>query len=182
MAGISRIGREIMRAGREARQSRPGSRAGNRGDTPEIAERDRRAAAERAKTRANQEQARATERRGAISNVPVSATTIRRATDIQEINMRRRQVEEMPSGNSKTMLLNLLDERERQIRAMDREDADRASRRSAQAARDRTRNRPEDVTLPAMPFAKGGMAKKKYNKGGYANCGASMKPDGKRRK
>jgi len=31
------------------------------------------------------------------------------------------------------------------------------------------------------PFSKGGMAKK-YNKGGYANCGASMKPDGKRRK
>lgn len=30
--------------------------------------------------------------------------------------------------------------------------------------------------------AKGGMARKKYNKGGYANCGASMKPDGKRRK
>ena len=31
-------------------------------------------------------------------------------------------------------------------------------------------------------FSKGGMATKKYNKGGYANCGASMKPDGKRRK
>lgn len=30
--------------------------------------------------------------------------------------------------------------------------------------------------------AKGGMARKNYNKGGYANCGASMKPDGKRRK
>ena len=186
MAGISRVGRALNaseRAARNARREgvRPGSRAGNRGDTPEIAERDRVAAAERARERANQEQARATERRGAISNVPVSATTIRRATDIQEINMRRRQVEEMPDGRGKSMLLDLLDQRESQIRAMDRADANRASRRSAQANRDRTVNTKENVTLPSMPFAKGGMVKK-YNKGGYANCGASVKPDGKRRK
>ena len=30
--------------------------------------------------------------------------------------------------------------------------------------------------------AKGGMAVKKYAKGGYANCGASVKPNGKSRK
>lgn len=30
--------------------------------------------------------------------------------------------------------------------------------------------------------AKGGMAVKKYNKGGYANCGASVPPNGKSRK
>ena len=30
--------------------------------------------------------------------------------------------------------------------------------------------------------AKGGMATKKYAKGGYANCGASVKPNGKSRK
>jgi hypothetical protein len=100
---------------------------------------------------------------------------------IQEVNMRRRQVEDMPDGRDKSTLLDLLDQQERQIRDMDSADADRASRLSAQATRDRTVNTKENVTLPKMPFAKGGMAKK-YNKGGYANCGASMKPDGKRRK
>jgi len=30
--------------------------------------------------------------------------------------------------------------------------------------------------------SKGGMARKKYNKGGYANCGASVPPNGKSRK
>ena len=185
--GITAVRRALSDADRAARNAsregvRPGSgKSGNRGDTPEFAERDRRAAAERARTRANQEQARATEKRGAISNVPVSATSVRRATTIQEVNMRRRQVEDMPDGRDKSTLLDLLDQQERQIRDMDSADADRASRLSAQAARDRTVNTKENVTLPKMPFAKGGMAKK-YNKGGYANCGASMKPDGKRRK
>jgi hypothetical protein len=76
----------------------------------------------------------------------------------------------------------MLDRQQEQFDTRRAAEADRASRRSAQSARDRTRNRPEDVTLPEMPFAKGGMAKKKFSKGGYANCGASMKPDGKRRK
>ena len=36
----------------------------------------------------------------------------------------------------------------------------------------------EEVSLSEAPFDynKGGMARKKYAKGGYANCGASMKP------
>lgn len=182
MAGISRIGREIMRAGREARQSRPGTGRGNRGDTPEIAERDRRAAAERAKTRANQEQARATERRGAISRSPISAEDIRQANTAAQFRDMQRRIDELPEGLRRTTMQRMLDRQQADFDAMRAAEADRASRRSAQAARDRTRNRPEDVTLPSMPFAKGGMAKKNYNKGGYANCGASMKPDGKRRK
>lgn len=43
---------------------------------------------------------------------------------------------------------------------------------------------PEKVRNRMGYMSKGGMASKTkgYNKGGYANCGASMKPDGKRRK
>lgn len=187
MAGISRVGRALTAAERAARNARregvrPGSRAGNRGDTPEIAERDRMAAAERARTRANQEQARATEKRGAISGTPVSAESIRQATTAQQISTMQRRIDELPEGLRKTTMQRMLDRQQADLDATRAAEADRASRRSSQAARDRTRNRPEDVTLPEMPFAKGGMAKKKYNKGGYANCGASMKPDGKRRK
>lgn len=184
ITGVRRAMAATERAARNAQREgvRPGSRRGNRGDTPEIAERDRTAAAERARTRANQEQARATEKRGAISGTPVSAESIRQATTAQQISAMQRRIDEMPEGLRRTTMQRMLDRQQSDLDATRAAEADRASRRSAQSARDRTRNRPEDVTLPSMPFAKGGMAKKKYNKGGYANCGASMKPDGKRRK
>ena len=114
MAGIGRVGRALNAAERAARNAaregvRPGSRAGNRGDTPEIAERDRMAAAERARTRANQEQARATEKRGAISRTPVSVESIRQATTAQQISAMQRRIDEMPEGLRRTTMQRMLD-------------------------------------------------------------------------
>ena len=193
--GITGVRRAMDAAERAARNAsregvRPGSRRGNRGDTPERAEADRTAAAERVERRRNEEGARTAERRGAISGTPVSAESIRQATTAQQISAMQRRIDEMPEGLRRTTMQRMLDRQQSDLDTTRASEADRASRRSAQANRDRTVNTKENVTLPEMPFAKGGMAKKynkggmakKYNKGGYANCGASMKPDGKRRK
>lgn len=185
--GITGVRRALSDADRAARNAsregvRPGSgKSGNRGDTPEFAERDRRAAAERAERRRNEEGARTAERRGAISGTPVSAESIRQATTSQQISAMQRRIDELPEGLRRTTMQRMLDRQQADLDDTRAAEADRASRRSSQANRDRTVNTKENVTLPSMPFAKGGMAKK-YNKGGYANCGASMKPDGKRRK
>ena len=185
--GISRVRRAMDAADRAASAARregtrPGSARGNRGDTPEIAERDRQAAAERARTRANQEQARATEKRGSISRSPVSAEDIRQANTAAQFRDMQRRIDELPEGLRRTTMQRMLDRQKADLDSTRAAEADRASRRSSQANRDRTVNTKENVTLPSMPFAKCGMAKKKFNKGGYANAGASVKPDGKRRK
>ena len=65
----------------------------------------------------------------------------------------------------------------KQLKDVDSEmaaEASKAGRSSQQAARDKKMK--GKVTLAPTPFKKGGMAKaKKYNKGGYAKCGASYK-------
>ena len=65
----------------------------------------------------------------------------------------------------------------KQLKDVDNElaaEASKAGRSSQQTARDKKMK--GKVTLAPTPFKKGGMAKaKKYNKGGYAKCGASYK-------
>ena len=124
----------------------------------------------------------------------VSGKDIEAARSLTELGILRRQVEEMPEGPERTARLRDIRYSERMLERRDAEQASRAGRRMEQGTRDRKAASP---TLSRMSedkpdssytlqrrrpaFAKGGMAKK-YNKGGYANCGASMKPDGKRRK
>jgi hypothetical protein len=57
----------------------------------------------------------------------------------------------------------MLDAQRKSFEDMQAEEVDRASRRSAQAARDRKMK--DKVTLPEMPFSKGGMATGKPRKG-----------------
>ena len=66
----------------------------------------------------------------------------------------------------------------KQLKDVDNEmaaEASKAGRSSQQTARDKKMK--GKVTLSEAPFDynKGGMARKKYAQGGYANCGASMK-------
>jgi hypothetical protein len=196
MAGFGRIGRALSAAERADRNAsregvRPGSgKSGNRGDTPEFAERDRRAAAERAERRRNEEGARTTQRTSSITGAPVSMRDIQAATDQRTVDALSRRIDEMPDNALSRRLMSAI--RDRQQAIIDRQnelDMQRATARAGTSAgARRSTNKPENITLPSMredapdrAFSKGGMAKK-YNKGGYANCGASMKPDGKRRK
>lgn len=178
MAG--RLTKRIIAAGRKAAQAAKANKKGNRGDTPEKAEAARKGAAERVKNRKNAEAQRTTQRSSSINKRTVSAEDIRQANTAAQLRAMQMRIDEMDGGMRKNALQKMLDAQRKAFDDMRAGEADRASRKATQAARDRKMK--DKVTLPEMPFNKGGMATKKYNKGGYANCGASMKPDGKRRK
>ena len=108
--------------------------------------------------------AQTVERKGSIAKkMTVSATDIRQATTANELSKLQRRIDDMPDGKRKTMMQNMLDRQVNAFEKMQASEVDRASRRSAQSNRDRKMK--DKVTLPELPF----------NKGGYANCGASMK-------
>jgi hypothetical protein len=149
-------------------------------DTPAKADAERMGAAERMKNRKAAEAQRATQRSSSINKRTVSAEDIRQANTASQFATMQRRIDDMDSGMRKSAMQKMLDAQRKQFEDMQSAEVDRAGRKAAQSARDRKMK--GKVTLPEMPFSKGGMATKKYNKGGYANCGASMKPDGKRRK
>ena len=115
----------------------------------------------------------------------VSGKDIDAARSLTELGIVRREIEDMPEGPERRQLLRDLRIRERNMENADAAQASRAGRRMEQGTRDRRASPPTlsrmNADKPDSEYSKGGMAKK-YNKGGYANCGASMKPDGKRRK
>jgi hypothetical protein len=143
-------------------------------------------AGNRAKERAKKEGARFAEQKGSISKTPVTATAIKEAKTANSFDAMQRRLDVMESSAKKDMLQKMLDKQKRvfargqkgEVNKGQEGDVQRMENRSAQSNRDRTKNKKENVSLaPGMNFYKGGMSKPKmYNKGGYANCGASMKP------
>lgn len=103
----------------------------------------------------------------------VSKTDIMEATTANQLDAVQRRIDAMPDGNIKKSMQLMLTAQRKKFEAKQAADVDKAGRKSAQAARDK---KPFKGYTPKSPFAKGGMAKKKkaYNKGGYANCGASV--------
>ena len=117
---------------------------------------------------------------------PVSKTTIKEANTANDLDTMQRRIDDMPDGTRKKMMQNLLDSQRKQFEDKQSADVDSASRKSAQANRDRKMK--DKVTLPSMPFKEGGLAKpsasqtglKKLptavrNKMGYMNRGGSVK-------
>lgn len=101
----------------------------------------------------------------------VSATDIREATTANELAAVQRRIDAMPEGNIQKAMQKMLDAQVTKFEAKQAADVDKAGRKSAQAQRDK---KPFKGYTPTSPFNKGGMSRKKYNKGGYANCGASV--------
>ena len=138
----------------------------------EAAEKKRKAAAAKSKQGKAKAAAKVTEKKGSIAKkMTVSATDIKQAKTANQFAAMQRRIDDMPDGNSKKMMQNMLDRQRKEFEKMQSEEVSRASRKSAQSASDR---KAKPVTLPPMPFAKGGSVKK-YNRGGYSNCGASVK-------
>ena len=69
----------------------------------------------------------------------------------------KRRIDAMPEGKRKKMMQQLLDRQRKEFEKMQSDEVSRASRKSAQSASDR---KAKPVTLPPMPFKKGGYAKK----------------------
>ena len=142
-------------------------------------------AGDRAKERAKKEGARFAEQKGSIATkTPVTATAIKEAKTANSFDAMQRRLDNMESSAKKDMLQKMLNKQKRvfargqkgEVNKGQEGDVQRMENRGAQSNRDRSKNKKENVSLaPGMNFSKGGMSKRKaYNKGGYANCGASM--------
>lgn len=153
MANIARLGGKMISRSEEATKARTAERL-------KAAESKRKAAADRSKAGKDKQDAMTTQKRGSVVKaVPVSATDIRQAKTATALTGMQRRIDDMPDGNSKKMMQNLLDRQEKEFRKMQAGEAATSQRKSAQASRDRAMK--GKVTLPETPFSKGGMAKKK---------------------
>lgn len=166
MANISRVFRNI--GGRGAVETEA-SRTARAKAAQETADKERAAAKQRQTERQNQSEARATQRKGSIATkTTVSATDIREANTARGLDAMQRRIDDMDDGNRKKMMQDLLDRQRNEFEKGQAADVSRVERKSQQAARDRKMK--DKVTLPEMPFKKGGMAKAKYAKGGMAKA------------
>lgn len=163
MANLSRIFRNI---GGKAAVETDASAAARAKANLEKTDRQRAAAKERVTARKNQSEDRATEKRGTIAKSPVSATDIREAKTANMLDTLERRVKDMEDGNRKKMMQQLLDRQRKEFEKKQGADVSKVERKSTQARRDSKMK--DKVTLPEMPFKKGGMVKDKYAKGGMA--------------
>jgi TolA-binding protein len=159
--GKDRILERILDGVKRTSKNQPATKSGERVITREQA----REKIERLK---NQEAAKVVQKKGSIAKkTTVSATDIKQAKTANDLDLMQRRIDEMNDGLIKKSMQNMLDAQRRNFEKMQADEVDRASRKSAQSARDRKMK--GKVTLPELPFAKGGMAKKKaYSQGGMA--------------
>jgi hypothetical protein len=180
---LSKIRRAGAKAGKAASKAartknQPARESGERVKTTKQVKED----IERLK---NQEAAKTTQKKGSIAKkMTVSKEDIKQATTARELDSVQRRIDNMKDGLIKKSMQAMLDRQRAGFEKMQADEVDAASRKSAQSASDRKEFKGYKPENPFEGMKKGGMAKKRknYNKGGYANCGASMKPNGKSRK
>jgi len=123
----------------------------------EEAEKKLKAAAEKSKLRKNETAAKVVEKKGSVAKkMTVSATDIKQADTANKLSTMQRRIDDMPEGLRKKTMQNMLDRQVKEFEKMQAAEVSRASRKSAQSAADR---KSKPVTLPEMPFAKGGLTK-----------------------
>ena len=123
----------------------------------EEAEKKLKAAAEKSKVRKSEAAAKVVEKKGSVAKkMTVSATDIKQANTANKLATMQRRIDDMPDGLRKKTMQNMLDRQVTEFEKMQAEEVSRASRKSAQSAADR---KSKPVTLPPMPFAKGGLTK-----------------------
>ena len=121
----------------------------------EAAESKRKKAAAKSKSGKAKSAAKVTEKKGSIAKkMTVSATDIKQAKTANQFAAMQRRIDDMPDGLRKKTMQDLLDRQVKEFEKMQSEEVSRASRKSAQSAADR---KSKPVTLPEMPFAKGGL-------------------------
>ena len=170
----SKAGKAASKAVREKNQ--PARKSGERVKTTKQVKED----IERLK---NKEAAKTTQKKGSIAKkMTVSKEDIKQATTARELDSVQRRIDNMNDGLIKKSMQAMLDRQRKAFEKMQADEVDAASRKSAQSASDRKEFKGYKPENPFEGMKKGGMARKNYNKGGYANCGASVKPNGKSRK
>ena len=123
----------------------------------EESEKKRKAAAAKSKQGKAKAAAKVTEKKGSVAKkMTVSATDIKQAKTANQFATMQRRIDDMPEGLRKKTMQNMLDRQVAEFEKMQAAEVSRASRKSAQSAADR---KSKPVTLPEMPFAKGGLTK-----------------------
>lgn len=158
MSALTRALRAAKKAGAAARKkNEAATKSGERVITREQAK-------ENVERRKNQEAAKTVQKKGSIAKkATVSATDIKQANTARQFDTLQRRIDSMDDGLIKKSMQKMLDAQRSDFEKMQAEEVDRAGRRSAQAARDRKMK--DKVTLPEMPFNKGGMVTGKPRKG-----------------
>ena len=179
LSALKKAARKAGKAASKAARTKnqPARKSGERVKTTKQVKEDM-------KRRKNEEAAKTTQKKGSIAKkMTVSAEDIKQANTARELSMMQRRIDDLPDGNRKKSMQAMLDRQRKSFEKMQAAEADKASRKSAQANRDRGTFKGYKPENPFEGMKKGGMAaRKNYNKGGYANCGASVKPNGKSRK
>ena len=114
------------------------------------------------KKKKDKAEAKITPKKGSIAKkTTISATDIKQATTANELNMMQRRIDNMPDGNIKTAYQKMLDAQRKRFEKMQADEVDTKTRKQQQSARDKKMK--GKVTLPPMPFNKGGMSSHKGN-------------------
>ncbi len=168
--------KKAAKAAEKAAQKKLGGSTATRGtpkDTPAKAEKDRKAAAARSAERKRQESIRTSESKSSINKSRnVSKADKAAADEAAMLSSMQKRIDNMPDGTRKKMMQGILDRQEAGFEDKLKKEFDSMVRKQTQSARDRKEFK---GYTPKSPFYKGGMSKPKaYNKGGYANCGASV--------
>jgi hypothetical protein len=114
---------------------------------------------QRAKDRAED---KITEKKGSIAKkTTISATDIKEASTANAMDTMQRRIDDMPDGTRKKMMQDMLDNQRTKFESKQASDVDKMERKQQQSARDKKMK--GNVTLPSLPFNKGGMASRKGN-------------------
>ena len=106
-------------------------------------------------------EAKITPKKGSIAKkTTVSATDIKQAKTANELDSMQRRIDDMPDGNIKTAYQKMLTAQRNRFEKMQADEVDTKTRKQQQSASDR---KAKPVTLPPMPFNKGGMSSHKGN-------------------
>ena len=101
------------------------------------------------KKKKDKAEAKITPKKGSIAKkTTISATDIKQATTANELNMMQRRIDNMPDGNIKTAYQKMLNAQRERFEKMQADEVDKMKGK---------------VTLPPMPFNKGGMSSHKGN-------------------
>ena len=113
------------------------------------------------KKKKNEAEAKITPKKGSIAKkTTVSATDIKQAKTANQLDAMQRRIDDMPDGNIKTAYQKMLTAQRDRFEKMQADEVDTKTRKQQQSASDR---KAKPVTLPPMPFNKGGMSSHKGN-------------------
>ena len=113
------------------------------------------------KKKKNEAEAKITPKKGSIATkTTISATAIKQAKPANQLDAMQRRIDDMPDGNVKTAYQKMLTAQRERFEKMQADEVDTKTRRQQQAAADK---KAKPVTMPEMPFNRGGMPSRKGN-------------------